>query len=107
MTFDGLHQRLWGDYVRLGGQLGLWEDLALTAGIDPGRLALTFMALGLGLVGASFGVYLRRRWGYSLSLIGCGIALLYLTFGTLVALAGLVLLVLPATRRYVLEGARG
>jgi hypothetical protein len=101
MVFDGLHQRLWGDYFRINGQLGPWADLVRAAGFDPQRLGLTFVALGFGLIGASFGVYLRRRWGYATSLLLSAVSLLYLGFGTPVALVCLILLLLKPTRGYI------
>jgi hypothetical protein len=105
MVLDGLHQRLWGDYVRLGGQLGPWADLASAVGIDPQRLGMTFVALGFAVLGASFGVVLRRRWGYQAALITSAICLLYLGFGLIAAVGCLVLLLLPVTRAYVLGPA--
>ena len=63
---------------------------------------MTFVALGLAVVGASFGVVLRRRWGYAVALVTSAVCLLYLGFGLPVALACLVLLLLPASRAYVL-----
>ena len=107
LAFDGLHQRLFGDYVRLGGQLGPWADLASALGIDPRRLGMTFVALGLAGVGASFGVVLRRRWGYNAALITSALCLLYVGFGLPVALACLILLLLPVTRAYVLGPSAG
>jgi hypothetical protein len=103
MTFDGLRQRLFGDYVRIGGQLGPWADLARALGVDPQRLGLTFVAVGLGLIGASFGVYLRRRWGYVSALLLSAVCLLYLGFGTPVALVSLILLLLKPTRAYIAQ----
>ena len=103
LLYDGLHQRLWGDYTRLYGQLGPWADLARGVGLDPQRLALFFIALGGGLLGASFGVILRRPWGYYTALVLSAVGLLYLGFGTPVALAALLLLLLPASRRHVLS----
>jgi hypothetical protein len=102
MAVDGLHQRLWGDYIRLGGQLGPWADLALALGINPQRLGMTFVALGFAVLGATFGVVLRRRWGYNAALIASALCLLYLGFGLPVAIACLILLLLPVTRAYVL-----
>jgi hypothetical protein len=101
MAFDGLHQRLFGDYVRIGGQLGPWAGLAQALGVDPQRLGLTFVAVGLGLIGASFGVYLRRRWGYVSALLLAAVCLLYLGFGTPVALLSLIFLLLKPTRAYI------
>ena len=105
MIIDGLHQRLWGDYFRIGGQLGPWADLARALGIDPQRLGMTFVALGFAALGASFGVIWRRRWGFIAALIVSSICLLYIGFGLPVALACLILLLLPASRAYVLGAA--
>ncbi len=107
LALDGLHQRLFGDYVRLGGQLGPWANLASAVGLDPQSLGMTFVALGLAGLGATFGVVLRRRWGYTAGLITSALGLLYIGFGLPVALACLVLLLLPATRAYVLGPATG
>ena len=105
MTYDGLHQRLWGDYVRMGGQLGPWAGLAEAVGINPQRLGLAFVALGLAFIGASFGIYWRRRWAYSVALVASAVSLLYLGFGTPVALACLILLLLPPSRAHLLGAA--
>jgi hypothetical protein len=102
MAFDGLHNRLFGDYIRINGQLGPWAGLARAAGLDPNQLAFTFVAFGLGLVGASLGVMLRRQWGYGASLVLSAICLLYLGFGTPLALLSLVWLLLRPTRAYLI-----
>ncbi len=103
LVFDALHQRLFGDYIRLAGQLGPWAGLAQAAGLDPQRLSLPFLAVGFGLISASFGVYWRRSWGYGAALVLSALSLLYLGFGTPVALLSLILLLLPATRRYIVD----
>ena len=105
LAIDGLRQRLLGDYFRIDGQLGPWADLASAVGVDPQRLALTFIAVGLGLIGASFGVCLRRRWGYAAALALSAVSLLYLGFGTPVALICLILILLKPTRDYVFPPA--
>lgn len=101
MAFDGLHSRMFGDYVRINGQLGPWAGLVRAAGLDPNQLAFTFVAVGLGLIGASFGLYLRRPWGYAASLVLTAVCLLYLGFGTPVAVLCLVWLLLRPTRAYI------
>ena len=50
---------------------------------------------------------LRRRWGYTAALVTSALGLFYLGFGLPVALACLVLLLLPATRAYVLGPGSG
>ena len=101
MALDGLHNRLFGDYIRINGQLGPWVGLAHVVGVDPNHLAFTFVAFGLGLIGASFGLYLRRHWGYGASLLISAVCLLYLGFGTPLALLCLVWLLLRPTRAYL------
>jgi hypothetical protein len=102
MTLDGLHARLFGDFFRLNGQLGPWEGLARAAGVQPLQLAFTFVAVGLSLLGASFGLYFRRRWGYVTSAMIAAVCLLYLGFGTPLAILCLVWLLLPPTRAYLI-----
>ena len=104
MVYDGLHQRITGDYVRINGQLGLWAALVSRAGVDPLSLSWFFIALGCGFISASFALYLRRRWGYRVALIASTISLLYLGFGTPVALACLILLLLRPTQAYITSG---
>ena len=70
-------------------------------GVDPNQLAFTFVAFGLGLIGASFGLYLRRLWGYVASVAICAVCLLYLGFGTPVAVLCLACLLLRPTRAYL------
>jgi hypothetical protein len=60
------------------------------------------VALGGALLGASFGVMLRRRWGYYAALALSAVSLLYLGLGTPVALICLLLLLLPTSRRFIL-----
>ena len=101
LTFDGLHSRLFGDFIRLNGQLGPWTNLARAVGLEPNQLAFTFVAFGLGLIGASFGTFLRRPWGYTASIAICAACLLYLGFGTPLAALSLLCLLLPPTRAYI------
>jgi hypothetical protein len=102
LVLDGLRQRVLGDYARIDGRLGPWADLATAAGIDPQRLGMAFVALGFGLIGASFGVLLRRRWGFGAALFTAAAGLLYLGFGTPAAFLCLVCLLLKPTREYLL-----
>ena len=102
LTYDGLRQRLTGDFTRINGELGPWADLARAVGIDPLSLGWFFVVLGLGFVAASFGVYLQHRWGYNVGLAASFLGLSYLGFGTPVALVCLIALLLRSTRDYVL-----
>jgi hypothetical protein len=103
LVFDGLHQRLFGDYVRMDGRLGPWADVVSAVGLDPQNFGWAFIALGFTLISAGFGVYLRRKWGHTTGLIASAVSLLYLGLGTPVALICLVLLLLKPTRNYVAD----
>ncbi len=101
LAFDGLRQRVTGDYTRLNGQLGPWAALVSAVGLDPLSLGWFFVVLGLSFVAASFGLYLRQRWGYTVGLAASAIGLLYLGLGTPVAVICLVALLVAPTRAYV------
>lgn len=101
LVFDGVHQRLFGDYVRINGQLGPWADVVSAVGLDPQNMSWAFIALGCTLISASFGVYLGRRWGHTTGLIASAVSLLYLGFGTPVALVCLILLLVKPSRDYI------
>mgnify|MGYP001612264996 CR=1 FL=1 len=105
MAYDGVHQRVTGDYVRLNGQLGPWASLVSAVGIDPLSLGWIFVILGLGFIAASFGLYLRRRWGYNVGLAASLISLFYLGFGTPMAVVCLIVLLLKPTRAYLATAA--
>jgi len=49
-------------------------------------------------------LYLGRAWGRSLGLVTSAVALLYLGFGTPVALVCLIMLLVKPTREYVAVG---
>ncbi len=106
MVFDGMRAVIVGDYLRPGsgehaGQLGPWADVVETLGIDPLSpvMRALFVALGVAGVAIAAGYALeptRDRWRL---LVGVNIsALWYLVAGTLVALAAVVVLMLPAVR---------
>lgn len=101
LVFDGLHQRLFGDYVRIDGQLGPWADAVSAVGLDPQNFGWAFIALGCSLISASFGIYLRGRWAHQLGLVCSLLSLLYLGLGTPAAALCVILLLLGPTRKYV------
>ncbi len=100
LIFDGLHQRITGDYVRVGGQLGPWAGLVSAVGLNPVELAWPFVVVGNALIVSGVMLTQRRRWAYQVALLGSGLLLLYLGPGTLLALVALTLLLLKPTRAY-------
>lgn len=101
LAFDGLRQRLTGDFTRLNGQLGPWANLVRGLGLEPLSLGFFFVVLGLTFVASSFGVYLRQRWGLTVGLAVSVIGLFYLGFGTPLAVLCLAALLAAPTRAYV------
>lgn len=106
MTLDGLYQRVWAVTAPWSGP---WTTSAWLAGwgLGPLEVGWPLIVAGLSLVGASFGVYLRRSWGYLTGLIVGGLGLTYGVMGLPLALMCLGLLLLPATRAYLASRAAG
>ncbi len=101
MVYDGLHGRMFGDYVRMDGQLGPWAGLVSAVGLDPLSLSWFFIVLGSAFLATSFGLYFGQRWARTVGLVASGISLLYVGFGLPVAVLCLALLWLKPTRVYV------
>lgn len=99
MVFDGLYQRLWDTFWPGAGVVN-WASVAGALGLTPAHGGWLLIVSGLCLVGASFGLYLRRSWGFISGVLACVLALSYFWLGTVLAVACLVLLLLPATRAY-------
>jgi hypothetical protein len=100
LTFDGLHQRLWNAYWTANGLMP-WTTVAGAWNFSPLDVGFPFVVAGLSLIGASFGLYLRRRWGLWVGLLVSTLALGYVALGTPLAALCLALLALPGTRAYL------
>ncbi len=103
LTFDGLHQRLWNAYWSANGLMP-WTTVAIAWGLSPLDMGFPFVVAGLSLIGASFGVYLRRGWGLGVGALVSALALGYAMLGTPLAVACLALLALPDTRAWLRAG---
>lgn len=101
LVLDGLHQRVWNAYLPLSPALVPWTAWAAGLGLAPADTGWAFICLGFALIGSSFGLYGRRRWGYGLGAVAAALTLAWPVLGTTLGLAGLLLLALPAARRYV------
>lgn len=99
MTFDGLYQRLWNQFWP-GAGLVNWAAVAGALGLAPADAGWPLLVSGLCLVGASFGLHLRRSWGFISGVLVCVLALSYFWLGSVLAAVGLGLLLLPASRAY-------
>jgi hypothetical protein len=100
LALDGVYQRVQGAYLDFDGLMA-WTRLARAWGLTPLDTGWLCVVIGLGLVSASFGVYGRRPWGFTLGLLFSTLALAYGYAGTLLALLCLLLLVWPATRAHL------
>ena len=111
LAFDGARALLVGDYFTpssgpYAGQLGPWAKVVVAIGLEPRSTLVRAMHLGLGAGWlAVLACYVRRiRWAWSGMLACAVLGLWYLPFGTLLSLAQVVLLSLPAVRE---GGTRG
>lgn len=105
LAFDGGRALVVGDYVTpssgpYAGQLGPWATVVSAVGIDPRSTLMKAIHLGLGttwlVVTTSFVLRMRLAWW---GMLVCAVlGLWYLPFGTLLSLAQVVLLLLPAIR---------
>jgi hypothetical protein len=99
MIADGLHVRLFGDYLPLGGAVGPWALLPRRLGLTPDRQAWPLLVVGMTWFGALGGIWLGHRWGFQVAL-GLGlICLVYLGPGTVLGLLSLVCLWAGGFRR--------
>lgn|GEM_PF-1499765 len=99
MTFDGLYQRIWNQFWPGAGVVN-WAAMAGALGLTPAEAGWPLLVGGLCLVGASFGLYLRRSWGVIAGGLVCLLALSYFWLGSALAALGLVLLFWPTSRAY-------
>jgi hypothetical protein len=99
MTFDGLYQRLWNEFWPGWGVVS-WAPVAGALGLTPAFAGWPLLVAGLCLLGASFGVRLRRSWGVLSGVLACAVALGYVWLGSALAVTCLVLLLLPTSRAY-------
>lgn len=107
LLLDSLHARLFGDYVRWGGELGPWASLAQAVGLNPLDLSWTFILLGSMLFSSSFGLLWRSRWAFNMGLAAYLVLLLYVGLGsTPFIVFGLAMLWLPQTRVYLQSKAK-
>jgi len=91
MTADGLHVRLYGEFLRLFGS-GLPTALASAAGLSPQQVGWPLLVIGLTWFGAIGGLWLGHGWGFQAAVGLALVSLLYFGPGTvlgLTALAGL------------------
>lgn len=101
LLVDGLYQRATAAHLPGGGAVWPWVGLAASLGLGPLDTGWPWLIVGSAVLGASFGVYSGRRWGFALAVVASVVALAYALPGTLLAAACLLLLALPATRRHI------
>lgn len=86
MALDGLHARLFGDFIRLEGRLGPWVAWPRALGLDPLALAWPLLVVGTGWFGAVCGLWIGLSWARPAAFVLAGLSLLYLGPGTVLAL---------------------
>ncbi|MFQ5690721.1 MAG: hypothetical protein ACE5HQ_10665 [Gemmatimonadota bacterium] len=105
LTFDGGRALVVGDYVtprsgRHAGQLGPWSKIVWAVGIEPRSTLMKSIHLALGLVwlAVMLGFALGLSWAWTAMVVCAALGLWYLPFGTVLSVAQIVLLLLPAVR---------
>ncbi len=105
LALDGLHARMWGEFLFSGAGAGLWARLL---GLDAGRLtdlAWPMVVLGSAWWGVVSGLLMRQSWARRLAPWFGLVSLLYLGPGTVLAALALLALLAPPARRWMEAGA--
>lgn len=105
LAFDGGHALVVGDYVtpatgQHAGQLGPWAKVVSAVGIQPRSTLMKsiHVVLGVAWLGAMIRFALGLSHAWSGMLVCAVLGLWYLPFGTLLSVAQIVVLLLPALR---------
>ncbi len=105
MVVDGTRALVAGDYFtpssgQHAGELGPWARVVEAVGIDPrstGTKAF-FVVYGLAWLGVVAAFALERSWAWTVMLVFAVASGWYLTVGTVVSVAVVALLLVPAVR---------
>lgn len=98
MAIDGLHARLFGQYMTLFGRQAPWLIIPQMIGVDPLELAWPLLVVGTIWIGALCAALVRLSWSQGVSRIVGVLSLAYLGPGTALGLIALLFLSSPATR---------
>jgi hypothetical protein len=91
MVFDGVHVLLKGKYFG-PEKPGPWSDLVSAVGIDPFKLGLPFIALGILWLLFLVAMLLHQSWAWYGALLIAILTLWYLPVGTVLSVLYIVLL---------------
>lgn len=101
LVFDGTRALTRGNYVTTrAGKLGPWSRLVSALGLDPRSRLIKWLHVVLGLLWMISAVlFLANGSGGRSALLGCSLLTLwYLPVGTILSVAQIILLCLPALR---------
>ena len=105
MLFDGMRALLLGDYLtpsrgEYAGRLGPWANLVSAVGVDPRSAAtkLAFVLYGIAWIAGVAGFVAGRPWAWTAMLVLAVATLWYVSAGTAIGLAVIVILLLPDVR---------
>lgn len=104
LLLDGTYQRLANAFLPGGPALWPWTGWVQGLGFGPLDTGWPWLCVGATFLGASFGLYLGRRWGYALTGLAAVLTLAYALPGTFLAVLCLILLAQPATRGHIQPG---
>ena len=100
LAANGLWARLSGAFVE-GGWIGTaWSAIPSALDFDLGAWALTVTTLGIMWWGAFSAIWSRVSWGRPAALMVAVLSLVFFPVGTILSALVLLLLLLPASRRW-------
>ena len=91
MVFDGIHVLSTGKYFG-PEKPGLWSDAVASIGLDPFRLGVPFIALGVLWLLFLSAMLLHQSWAWYAALLTAILTLWYLPVGTILSLLYILLL---------------
>jgi hypothetical protein len=111
LAFNGLALRFfgWDPLVILPGTAWLDPFNVFTAGfqrwivLTPEALAWPAVVFGTSIAGATWAIWLHRRWGWGASVLINVLSLMFIGPATFLALCNLACLAAPATRTWVVQ----
>ena len=105
MVVDGTRALTAGDYFtpssgEHAGELGPWARIVSALGIDPRSTGMKafFVVYGLVWLGVVTAFAFERSWAWAAMLVCAAASAWYLTVGTVVSVAVVALLLVPAVR---------
>ena len=100
LALNGLWARLGGAFIEGGWAGTAWSAIPNALRLDTGAWSLTVMTLGILWWGAFGAIWTRVSWGRPAVILVAALSLVFFPLGTSLSALVLLLLLLPASRKW-------